>query len=227
MKIEDFRPIRSQDSALIKIDWLLTQESDWIIWTNQKITLIIFWLVKNGKDWNPAISLVKRIFLLPDHHLVQDNKRATNPDTSHQELRVATRSAATLPLMSHTHSEKALRLKILPGQQQLPLFLLLSPPPPPPPPTHTHTHTLRATLLHFSTVKIADNLGLDWPWTSLSFLIPKLICLHCGGVHWYCETVLGLFQCCSRTVSQSIHQCKWRTHSQWNGASTVVVLNLN
>ena len=67
MKIEDFRPIRSQDSAPIKFDWLLTQESDWIIWTNQKITLIIFWLVKNGKDWNPAIPLVKRIFLVPDH----------------------------------------------------------------------------------------------------------------------------------------------------------------
>ena len=67
MKIEDFRPIRSQDSAPIKLDWLLTQESDWIIWTNQKITLIIFWLVKNGKDWNPAIPLVKRIFLVPDH----------------------------------------------------------------------------------------------------------------------------------------------------------------
>ena len=45
MKIEDFRPIRSQDSAPIKFDWLLTQESDWIIWPNQKITLIIFWLV--------------------------------------------------------------------------------------------------------------------------------------------------------------------------------------
>ena len=67
MKIEDFRPIRSQDSAPIKFDWLLTQESDWIIWTNQKITLIIFWLVKNGKDWNPAITLVKCIFLVPDH----------------------------------------------------------------------------------------------------------------------------------------------------------------
>ena len=67
MKIEDFRPIRSQDSAPIKFDWPLTQESDWIIWTNQKITLIIFWLVKNGKDWNPAIPLVKRIFLVPDH----------------------------------------------------------------------------------------------------------------------------------------------------------------
>ena len=44
-----------------------SQESDWIIWTNQKITLIIFWLVKNGKDWNPAIPLVKRISLVPDH----------------------------------------------------------------------------------------------------------------------------------------------------------------
>ena len=52
-------------------------ESDWIIWTNQKITLIFFWLVKNGKDWNPAIPLVKRIFLVPDHFW------ATSPDKSH------------------------------------------------------------------------------------------------------------------------------------------------
>ena len=52
--------------------------------------------------------------------------------------------------------------------------------------------------MHFSTVKIPDNSGLDWPWTSSSFLIPKLIFLHCGGVHWDCETVPGLFQCCSQ-----------------------------
>ena len=107
MRIEDFRPIRSQDSAPIKFDWLLMQDSDWIIWTNQKITLIIFWLVKNGKDWNPAIPLVKWIFLVPDHHLAQDNKSATSPDTPHYELRVATRSATTLPLMSHTHSDES------------------------------------------------------------------------------------------------------------------------
>ena len=58
----------------------------------------------------------------------------------------------------------------------------------------------------FSTVKIPVNSGLDWPWTSPSFLIPKLIYLHCGGVHWDCETVPGLFQCCSGTVSQTLHQ---------------------
>ena len=29
--------------------------------------------------------------------------------------------------------------------------------------------------MHFSTVKIPVNSGLDWPWTSPSFLIPKLI----------------------------------------------------
>ena len=28
--------------------------------------------------------------------------------------------------------------------------------------------------MHFTTVKILINLGLDWPWTSLSFLIPNL-----------------------------------------------------
>ena len=55
--------------------------------------------------------------------------------------------------------------------------------------------------MHFSTVKIPVNSGLDWPWTSPSFLIPKLIFLHCGGVHWDCETVPVLFQFCSGTVS--------------------------
>ena len=62
--------------------------------------------------------------------------------------------------------------------------------------------------MHFSTVKIPVNSGLDWPWTSPSFLIPKLF-FHCGGVHWDCETVPGLFQCCLGTVSQSLHQCTW------------------
>ena len=68
--------------------------------------------------------------------------------------------------------------------------------------------------MHFSTVKIPVNSGLDWPWTWPSFLIPKLIYLHCGGVHLNCETVPGLFQCCSGTVSQSLHQCAWGTQSQ-------------
>ena len=68
--------------------------------------------------------------------------------------------------------------------------------------------------IHFSTVKIPLNWGLDWPWTSLSFLILKLIYLHCGGVHWDCETVPCLFQCCSGAVSQSLHQNTWGTHSQ-------------
>ena len=63
--------------------------------------------------------------------------------------------------------------------------------------------------MHFSTVKIPVNSGLDWSWTSPSFLIPKLIYLHCGGVHWDCETVHRLFQCCSGTVSQTLHQCTW------------------
>ena len=58
----------------------------------------------------------------------------------------------------------------------------------------------------FSPIKIPVNSGLDWPWTSPSFLIPKLIYLHCGGVHWDCETVPGLFQYSSGTVSQTLHQ---------------------
>ena len=68
--------------------------------------------------------------------------------------------------------------------------------------------------MHFTTVKIPINSGLDWPWTSLSFLIPKLIYLHWGGVHSDCETVLGLFQCCSWTFSTQVHmekvQLKWK-----------------
>ena len=68
--------------------------------------------------------------------------------------------------------------------------------------------------MHFTTVKIPVNSGLDWPWTSPSFLIPKLLFFHCGGVHWDCEAVHALFQCCSATVSQSLHQCTWGTHSQ-------------
>ena len=59
--------------------------------------------------------------------------------------------------------------------------------------------------MHFSTVKMPVNSGLDWPWTSPSFLIRKLFFFHCGGVHWDCETVPGMIQCCSGTVSQSLH----------------------
>ena len=121
MKIEDFRPIRSQDSAPIKFDWPLTQESDWIIWTNQKITLIIFWLVKNGKDWNPSIPLVKRIFLVPDHiwpKTIKGQPALTHVIRNYVLLLVV----PPLCLWWVTHAvTKALRLKILPGQQ-LPLF---------------------------------------------------------------------------------------------------------
>ena len=121
MKIEDFRPIRSQDSAPIKFDWLLMQESDWIIWTNQKITLMIFWLVKNGKDWNPAIPLVKRIFLEPDHiwpKTIKGQPALTHVIRNYVLLLVV----PPLCLWWVTHIvTKALRLKILPGQQ-LPLF---------------------------------------------------------------------------------------------------------
>ena len=79
--------------------------------------------------------------------------------------------------------------------------------------------------MHFSTIEIPVNSGLDWPWTSPSFLIPKLIYLHWGGVHWDCETVYGLFQCCSGTASQSLHKCTWGTHSQ-SGKWPLVLLCL-
>ena len=46
--------------------------------------------------------------------------------------------------------------------------------------------------MHFSTLKIPVNSELNWPWTSPSFLIPKLF-FHCGSVHWDCETVLVCF----------------------------------
>ena len=121
MKIEDFRPIRSQDSAPIKFDWLLTQESDWIIWTNQKITLIIFWLVKNGKDWNPGIPLVKCIFLVPDHiwpKTIKGQPALTYVIRNYVLLLVV--PPLCLWWVTHTVT-KALRLKILPGQH-LPLF---------------------------------------------------------------------------------------------------------
>ena len=44
--------------------------------------------------------------------------------------------------------------------------------------------------MHFSTVKIPVNSGLDWPWTSPSFLIPKLI---------FCIVAV-----CIETVKQSL-----------------------
>ena len=97
------------------------QESDWIIWTNQKITLMIFWLVKNGKDWNPAIPLVKRIFLVPDHiwpKTIKGQPALTHVIRNYVLLLVV----PPLCLWWVTHIvTKALRLKILPGQQ-LPLF---------------------------------------------------------------------------------------------------------
>ena len=104
-----------------KFDWLLMQESDWIIWTNQKITLMIFWLVKNGKDWNPAIPLVKRIFLVPDHiwpKTIKGQQALTHVIRNYVLLLVV----PPLCLWWVTHIvTKALRLKILPGQQP-PLF---------------------------------------------------------------------------------------------------------
>ena len=68
--------------------------------------------------------------------------------------------------------------------------------------------------MHFSTVKIPVNSGLDWPWTSPSFLIPKLIFFAL----WRCALRLWnspwLFQFFSGTVSQSLHRCTWGTHNQ-------------
>ena len=67
--------------------------------------------------------------------------------------------------------------------------------------------------MHFSTVKIPVNSGLDWPWTSPSFLIPKLFfslwrcALRLWNSPWF---VSMLFRDCF-TVSSPVHM---GTHSQ-------------
>ena len=82
---------------------------------------ICFRLVKNGKDWNPAIPLVKRIFLVPDHiwpKTIKGQPALTHVIRNYVLLLVV----PPLCLWWVTHAvTKALRLKILPGQQ-LPLF---------------------------------------------------------------------------------------------------------
>ena len=82
--------------------------------------------------------------------------------------------------------------------------------------------------MHFSTVKIPVNLGLDWPWTSPSFLIPKLIffalwrcALRLWNSPWF---VSILFRDCF-TVSTPVHM--GNIQPKWNGASSAGVLNLN
>ena len=82
--------------------------------------------------------------------------------------------------------------------------------------------------MHCSTVKIPLNSGLDWPWTSPSFLIPKLVFFAL----WRCELRLWnspwfvsmLFMNCF-TVSTPVHM--GNAQPKWNGASSAVVLNLN
>ena len=82
--------------------------------------------------------------------------------------------------------------------------------------------------MHFSTVKIPVNSGLDWPWTSPSFLIPKLIffalwqcALRLWNSPWF---VSILFRDCF-TVSTPVHM--GNIQPKWNGASSAGVLNLN
>ena len=86
-----------------------------------------------------------------------------------------------------------------------------------------------APQMHFSTVKIPINSGIDGPWTSLphTFLIQKLISLHCGGVHWDCETIHGLFKCCTGTVS--VYTCAHGEHTakvEW-GLYCLIWIGLN
>ena len=78
--------------------------------------------------------------------------------------------------------------------------------------------------MHFSTVKIPVNSGLDWPWTSPSFLIPKLFfslwrcALRLWNSPWF---VSKLFRDCF-TVSTPVHM--GNAQPKWNGASSAVVL---
>ena len=67
--------------------------------------------------------------------------------------------------------------------------------------------------MHFSTVKIPVNSGLDWPWTSPSFLIPKLFfsLWRCALRLWNSPWLVSmLFRDCF-TVSTPVHM---GTHSQ-------------
>ena len=81
--------------------------------------------------------------------------------------------------------------------------------------------------MHFSTIKIPLNSGLDWPWTSPSFLIQKLFfslwqcALRLWNSPWF---VSMLFRDCF-TVSTPVHM--GNAQPKWNGASCAVVLNLN
>ena len=81
--------------------------------------------------------------------------------------------------------------------------------------------------MHFSTVNIPVNSGLDWPWPSPSFLIPKLFfslwrcALRLWNSPWF---VSMLFRDCF-TVSSSVHM--GNAQPKWNGASSAVVLNSN
>ena len=82
--------------------------------------------------------------------------------------------------------------------------------------------------MHFSTVKIPVKSGLDWSWTSPSFLIPKLLFFslwRCGLRPWSSPWFVSmLFRDCF-TVSTPAHM--GNAQPKWNGASSAVVLNLN
>ena len=80
--------------------------------------------------------------------------------------------------------------------------------------------------MHFSTVKIPVNSGLDWPWTSPSFLIPKLFFIVAVCIETVKQSLV-----CFNAVQGLFHSLYTRAHGgaqpKWNGASSAVVLNLN
>ena len=114
--------------ALTNYYWSVTNAYDWSILTNQKITLIIFWLVKKWQRQNPDIPLVEKIIRPPANQPGRIYIKGTlSPLTS-----LGTTCHHIVPpprLWWVTHwVTKALRLIPLPRQQ-----VLLSPSPPPPP----------------------------------------------------------------------------------------------
>ena len=86
-------PILNQSCYCIltkKSNWLVNLDPDWSISTNQKITQIIFWLVKNGMTRNTQISLPEKYTMAPGHQLHHLYIRAHSTRPQHQYLRILT-----------------------------------------------------------------------------------------------------------------------------------------
>ena len=93
--------------------------------TNQKITEIIFWLVKNGMTRNTRISLAKKYTMAPGHQLYHLYIRAHSTQPQHQYLRVLTEYFCLWRVTYSDESAQAIPYHF-PGPQAS-----LHPPPPP------------------------------------------------------------------------------------------------